>query len=530
MKITQFVFIYFLLLLVTKCRIKRRQNCNTDKSMNVPGFDKILKGYNILKGSPLGEKEDPGIVQRYSIFEYDSSYKCYDDTYKFPSSFDITQLTECLEGSTKKEIESDDSFQKTISAGFDLKGTMPKYSFHASMEYKNIRESSKSSQKIFINASAECTSHKISLPVKLTLDGNFKNMVNQLNNTYADNKENYMIFLDYFGTHFMTTLHMGARYGKVWTFEKSTYNSTVTNQLDAKVGGEYKGVEVEVTGGYKASTYNAETKAYEANHEYTIGELVDLGGSRKRADIARSSPIKVFLSPLYDLFDKSLTQYTDQPFTDDIKRQALLDNFKKAINDDYCQWKYKTDNSIKCEAYNLKFAITEINNFGTYDLNNWKVGAGKVCDHGWRPIRPPINEEYPNFNIANNCKNWEYLRNWYLCIKAELITKEDGTSNGMKFIDENSISILTTKDPNYKCVDRDLNSGCEGGESFLCWKMTTTGKGLKDLAFWNGDGNNRTEFSTYSFPDNTQYEWIRPSIHENGKTGGWVYLLKQAYD
>ena len=182
----------------------------------MPNIGYLFRGYNILKGNPIapGKSFDPGF--RQMIFEptYDKDRYTADRRYKIPDNVDITKKKACKSEFSSETVMTLADYQKSLMAKATVEGSasfkVVDAAFSASTEYNRVRQTIESNTKSIIKSEACCTAYEgfmnTGTPPKLS--ENFIAFVKRL----PESKE-YGDFLNSFGTHFIDSVDMGARFG-----------------------------------------------------------------------------------------------------------------------------------------------------------------------------------------------------------------------------------------------------------------------------------------------------------------------------
>lgn len=174
----------------------------------------LFRGYNVIKGNPLDpERFDPGFRGKIFQAAYSEDRKTDDLRYKIPDSVDVVTKTTCRTSYSAETVSTLSDYQNSLMAKASVSGSgrykVVKASFSASIEYNRVRKTLESNDKSIIKTEAMCTVYEAILqtgsPPSLT--ESFLNAIKEAKRT-----KQYGAFLDTFGTHFIESIDMGARY------------------------------------------------------------------------------------------------------------------------------------------------------------------------------------------------------------------------------------------------------------------------------------------------------------------------------
>ena len=182
----------------------------------MPNIGYLFRGYNILKGNPLapGKSFDPGFRQMIFDATYERDRYTADRRYKIPDNVDITRKKACKSEFSSETVMTLSDYQNSLMAKASVEGSgrikVVKAAFSASTEYNRVRQTIESNTKSIIKSEACCTVYEglMNTGTPPRLSENFIASVRALLET-----RDYGDFLDSFGTHFIESVDMGARFG-----------------------------------------------------------------------------------------------------------------------------------------------------------------------------------------------------------------------------------------------------------------------------------------------------------------------------
>lgn len=188
--------------------------------------DYLAFGYDIYRGNPHSTQGlDPGF-KFGKIFDltYNDGVKSSDLNWDIPDSVTMARIDACTLNFQSIELENMKSYQKSLEQEVTVTGGFLFAKFKASTDYKSMEKSMTSNADRHIYSSAVCDIYKARMspykPPKLHQE--FLTALRNLPAVY--NEREYFRFLDNFGTHAITELSMGARYGMISTISERAYN------------------------------------------------------------------------------------------------------------------------------------------------------------------------------------------------------------------------------------------------------------------------------------------------------------------
>ena len=426
----------------------------------LPNLDWALRGYNILEGNPLFTDTDGDEGFKSPIFQetYDGGISRLlvresgdAQRFKEPRGIDIYSEDICTISFDAVSISNEKKYRDDLStkANADLNlGALVPFKFTSNAEYQKKTERMTSKKSIFVKSSNECVKYEIVVnlynPPEFTTG--FKNAVIGLNND--SNSEDFNKFINNFGTHFLKTTHMGARYGKEAEITKTTREKLDQEGFDFNLamGLHFKiklGMEVNVTKKKEVeetfSKYGIHTKTIKAGTP-----IPKKGEVREWANrvIQNPFPISYELQPIENLFDEH--------FMKDLKvdykkiKKALID-FKneycsthKCIQPimgcgggDGCPTNMECEESLN-ERYDPEYSCK---------CNRPFVQVEGQCS-GWNDQSPlkhdryigirPAPDENPKWYPWDMCPENTYAYSFALKVEADVGVYDDSGLNGVK--------------------------------------------------------------------------------------------------
>ena len=188
---------------------------HTDSPPRFPNIGYVGSTYNIFKGNPRSTTGlDPGFTLRNLCqFSYQHNRETADGRYSIPDNTRATSSSTCSFDFTSETTDSISSYYNSlkvdVSADFGGWGA----SFSASADYKEVHENSASHEYRYVSSHATCQAYIVSVEIEdKTFNSAFKIAVQNLPSE-STTLEDYVDFIQHWGTHVVTTLTMGGRYG-----------------------------------------------------------------------------------------------------------------------------------------------------------------------------------------------------------------------------------------------------------------------------------------------------------------------------
>ena len=186
-----------------------------------PNVGHALRGYNILKGNPLTTGVDPGFTG--DIFEAIYTNRTTSDLrYTIPEALHALKEVICQINfqDTTESISSVNKYQKLLGVSVQFSGW--KAAFNADIHYKDTTQKISKQNHIFQYTESVCNVYEVNVehynPPKFAQG--FVNGVNSLENT--DDYDTYLEFVNVYGTHYLKTTYMGAKYIAETEFTKTS--------------------------------------------------------------------------------------------------------------------------------------------------------------------------------------------------------------------------------------------------------------------------------------------------------------------
>eukprot|EP00928_Gymnodinium_smaydae_P006771 TRINITY_DN12413_c0_g2_i1.p1 TRINITY_DN12413_c0_g2~~TRINITY_DN12413_c0_g2_i1.p1 ORF type:complete len:475 (-),score=64.87 TRINITY_DN12413_c0_g2_i1:86-1510(-) len=214
------------------------------ESKDTPGFQFLGYGYDALYGNPRSTtgNGDPGFRTNVFKFTQNDGQKTTDGKWDVPDKTTSQDFgTTCSATQTSRVLASAYDYQHTVDDGISVNAGFMGLEFSLSSDFKQIDNETRSNTSIFAQVSAQCAAYQLTMHTydHPDVDMNFIDGVNTLPDQYVEAP--YMLFLQSFGTHVVTQLQVGGRWGWQMTFDRFAYNNMLDNSIDVESGIEYAG-------------------------------------------------------------------------------------------------------------------------------------------------------------------------------------------------------------------------------------------------------------------------------------------------
>ena len=207
----------------------------------LPNIDYLLFGYNLIKGNPVPSRvaRDKGFTSQIFKSTYILQETTSDLEYRIPDHLDAYEAEGCVMQFSSRSIFSEQEYQTDLRAHVGISGEasygIVSASFSASTDYSKMSKKLVSDDKVFVKSEATCFVYHAQIK---TLDppefeDYFMNAVRRL----AD-EQSYYELIDTFGTHFLTSAEIGARYSKYYQLSKSNREELVKEDINVDLAAE----------------------------------------------------------------------------------------------------------------------------------------------------------------------------------------------------------------------------------------------------------------------------------------------------
>ena len=231
--------------------------------------------YDILRGNPQNTAGlDPGFLgQGIFQFTYNQGLTTADGRYSIPDYTTVNDIQSCS-FSFSSRIDKDtasymDSLKIHVDADFKGKAA----SFSASADYQQVHQSTQSRQTVFISSQAQCEVYGASVD-DAPLTDFFVKAVNSLSEVInSSTKHDYLTFIQKYGTHIVTALKMGGRFGVRSEFSTTDYSNLCSSGVNVKASAGYSG-QVDVSASLATDDHKKAAQSFnDKRHSYKMFQV-----------------------------------------------------------------------------------------------------------------------------------------------------------------------------------------------------------------------------------------------------------------
>ena len=295
--------------------------------------------YNILQGNPkvTAGEIDPGFQDGQNIYEftYNERRTTTDGRYSIPDNTSVYDIQSCSFTFSSTTIKESSSYSSSLKVHVDADFSGWGASFSASSDYQKVKQTTSSGESMFISSEAECQAYGASIE-DTQISKAFTDAVMHLP-TASSSLDEYTEFLQVWGTHVVTSLIMGGRYGVRSELTTKNYSTLSSSQFNIKAAAGYSGF---VSISASASTEQEKKVAEqfdESRQSYVIYQVggkppVDENGTTfEWAQTVKEMPLPLRYS-LTEISKYFSSIYFPHDNNIDAKRALLLN-----AKDDYCK-------------------------------------------------------------------------------------------------------------------------------------------------------------------------------------------------
>ena len=225
-----------------------------------------------------------------------------------------------------------DSLKIHVDASFKGWGA----SFSASTDYQEVHNSTQSRQTLYISSQAQCEAYGASID-DAPFSNSFVNAVQYLPEVLdSSTQPDYLTFIQQYGTHIVTALKMGGRFGVRSEFSATNYSNLCSSDFNVKASAGYSGL-VDVNASLATDDQKKAAKAFsDTRHNYKMfrvggnPHLDENGTAFKWAQTVKNDPLPLSYS-LTELYKYFTSQYFPNITNINKKKENL-----RTVTLDYC--------------------------------------------------------------------------------------------------------------------------------------------------------------------------------------------------
>ena len=291
-------------------------------------------GYNAITGNPDNNLHDPGFAFSVLKFTWANNVTTSDGKYVVPDNTQALQTRSCGFQSQAATEFGSHSYQQALSVDVSVESEsrMLFWSarFSASVGYKKVSQGTTQYRRIYTSARAKCIQYQLSVNYQnapVTITSNFAQAVGSLPLVQNDNA--YSSFIRTYGTHFTSSVTMGAKMVIRSEFDEIALTRMEEVGLSMEIGA--KASFLRFAGGLDAETTieRQQRETFEANRRsYSASYLGSHPPSDRKWETWANStadspyPVRYVLVPLTKLFTAKF--FPNMSLNDLNKRRDLL--------------------------------------------------------------------------------------------------------------------------------------------------------------------------------------------------------------
>ncbi len=211
----------------------------------MPNIGYIFHGYNYLYGNPVvdpNEGSDPG-VSRMPIFKasFGRGSMTSDMRYLVPDGTSFLKAVSCRIDFSSTEGRSEKSYMNSLSNTVGTESSFLGFGFKASTTVQSKTEELKTASFSYVNTEAVCSVYTgaifMDLPPKPSDE--FIASLSKCDKDPSD--ENFRNLIDNYGTHFLTDIVMGAKFGEESKIKTDEYEKMEADGFDVGTAAGHSG-------------------------------------------------------------------------------------------------------------------------------------------------------------------------------------------------------------------------------------------------------------------------------------------------
>jgi len=315
----------------------------------MPDIGYLLTGYDVLKGNPMptsGVPVDPGFTSPIFQANYQDGAVTPDGKWMVPTGTSILTAQGCTMSYTSRKMSGAKSYQESLETKVSLSVSGWGASFSASTDYKHVLEGTSEEHSLFTQAEAVCSAYQAKVMIfgglGPKLHEAFLAALADLPQDYSE--DDYMDFIDQYGTHYVSSVIMGSMFGQQSKFTSSAWTRMESSHLNINAVAGFSCWNVSASASYMSD--EQKKQAEEFSQESTEQLLYSIGAAPP-GDNQPSTwmsqvkdnpvPISLTLRQLDSLLDPSKCgQVIAERLGGAAKTKAVQANMRKALAA-YCQ-------------------------------------------------------------------------------------------------------------------------------------------------------------------------------------------------
>lgn len=211
----------------------------------LPNIGYIFRGYNYLYGNPVVDPlqgTDPG-VSRMPIFKttYDKGLTTSDMRYMVPDGTSFLKAVSCRVDFSSNEGRSEKTYTNALSNTVGTGSSILGFGFKASTTVQQKSEELKTASFSYVNSEAVCSVYTGALFMDMPPQPSDEFIASLSKCDKDPSDENFANLIDYYGTHFLTDVVMGAKFGEESKIATNEYEKMKSEGLDVATAAGHSG-------------------------------------------------------------------------------------------------------------------------------------------------------------------------------------------------------------------------------------------------------------------------------------------------
>ena len=303
-----------------------------------PNIGYLGSSYDIFRGNPqnTGGLDSGFLGLGIFRFSYNQGLTTADGRYSIPDHTTVNDAQSCSFSFSSRVNKDTASYMDSLKIHVDASFKGWGASFSASADYQQVHQSTQSRQTLYISSQAQCEAYGASVDDAPFSDG-FVNGVRYLPEVLNSSTNSvYLTFIEQYGTHIVTALKMGGRFGVRSEISATNYSNLCSSGINVKASAGYSGT-VDVSASLAtdiqkkaAQSFNDQRRSYKI---YQVGgnPPVDENGTAFQwAQTVKDNPL-----PLSYTLTEMYKYFTSQYFPDIPNINKKKQNLRN-VTLDYC--------------------------------------------------------------------------------------------------------------------------------------------------------------------------------------------------
>jgi len=219
--------------------------CSGASPARVTQLEQAFRGYNIYKGNPLAADFDPGFGAFVFKEQYKSNSTTGDCLFQKPDGMDLVSEPACSFSFQSRSVSTSAQYADSLRVLAKVEGGFPfAGSFSASTEFTSFVESTTSENWTRVEYYAQCKQFRAWLSTygqRPPFADDFQIALGTVGAAASASDAFFDVF-DAFGTHFVSEVDLGARYGRVTYLTEEGVEKLEESGVSVTAAAEYSGI------------------------------------------------------------------------------------------------------------------------------------------------------------------------------------------------------------------------------------------------------------------------------------------------